>query len=129
MIKINKEATKSGRLTKEVREYVGIADNKGIDMLMPKTTLKDLVKIGMQARAVANEHRNAVYFEASILKSDATEIFKLLKDCKDLQALKTLKKVAIAISVGNSSTEIWRELEQLIKENNGKSNDSKNRNI
>lgn len=116
MIKINKEATKTGRATQEIREYAGIADHLGIDTLMPKIRLKDHVKTGMQARAAANEHRNAVYFEASVLKTEATNIFKLLKDCKDLQALRTLKKVALAITVEKKSKELWDNLEQAIKD-------------
>ncbi len=110
----------SDSLTQEVSEYVGIADNLGIDMLMPKTELKDLVKIGMQARAAANEHRNSVYFETLITKTEATKIFKLLKSNLNLQALEALKKVALSISVGNASAELWDNLEQVVKKINGK---------
>lgn len=107
MIKINEE--------KEIETFAGIADNKGIDMLMPFESLKSLVKIGMQARAISNEHRNAVYFEAKLLKSDGYKILNMLKKGSDVDnphkaALNQLREAAIEVKFEKGKEVYWKQL-------------------
>lgn len=107
MIKINEE--------KKIETFAGIADNKGIDMFMPFESLKSLVKIGMKARAVSNEHRNAVYFEAKLLKSDGYKILDILKKGSDIgdphkAALEQLREAAIEVKCEKGKEVYWDQL-------------------